>query len=563
MDADGDIDPRAIRPSLALMELYEPDIVLGSKRHPLSEVSYPTLRRLLSWTYHKLCRLLFRVNVRDTQTGLKLIRRDVLATVLPRMLEKRYAFDLELLVVARRLGFRRVLEAPVRIDYRFSSQVNMGAAFHILLDTMAIFYRRYVLNTYRWDLHPIGVEDRIPSGPVIGADGLAAAPVVPQIQRGDGHLRILFLNWRDIRNPEAGGAEIFTHEVAKRWVEWGHEVSLLTSRFRGSTRAETVDGVRIRRMGRLRNGTFHLLVQRELRRLRGFDVVIDEINTIPFLTPLWRGRLPPAVALIHQLAVEVWDAEVPRPLAALGRRIEPRLLGLYRDIPIVTVSESTKQDLNRLGLDRVSVIPQGRDQPPDLNGLTKEPVPTFLFVGRLAPNKRPDHAVEAFQLIRQEFPEARLWIVGQGPLETRLRANLSDGAEMLGYVPRRELYERMARAHCLLICSVREGWGMVVTEANAMGTPAIGYDVPGIRDSIRHGETGLLVAAGKPAALSREAVSLLSDSSRYRMMHDRALDWAHAFSWEATAERLMSLIERHLRDPSASPTIERVNHTGR
>lgn len=149
MDADGDIDPKAVRPAMMIMEHYDPEIILGSKRHPLSQVQYPALRRFMSWTYHKLCRLLFRVKVRDTQTGFKLIRRDVLAKVLPRMLEKRYAFDLEFLVVARRLGYRRVFEAPIKIDYRFQSQVAPAAAFHILLDTLAIFYRRYILNTYR------------------------------------------------------------------------------------------------------------------------------------------------------------------------------------------------------------------------------------------------------------------------------------------------------------------------------------------------------------------------------------------------------------------------------
>ena len=149
IDADGDIDPAAVGPFLSLMRLYEPDIILGSKRHPMSEVNYPTLRRIMSWMYHKLTRVLFRINVRDTQTGLKVIRRDVLATVLPRMFEKRYAFDLELLVVARALGFTKVFEAPVSIAYRFSSNVNPEAVFRILLDTAAVFYRRYVLDTYR------------------------------------------------------------------------------------------------------------------------------------------------------------------------------------------------------------------------------------------------------------------------------------------------------------------------------------------------------------------------------------------------------------------------------
>jgi hypothetical protein len=149
IDSDGDIDPQAIGPFLTLMRTYEPDIVLGSKRHPMSQVVYPPLRRIMSWVYHKLTRLLFRVNVRDTQTGLKVVRREVLTAVLPRMFEKRYAWDLELLVVARTLGFTKVFEAPVRIEYQFSSQVDPSAAFRIILDSIAVFYRRYILNSYR------------------------------------------------------------------------------------------------------------------------------------------------------------------------------------------------------------------------------------------------------------------------------------------------------------------------------------------------------------------------------------------------------------------------------
>jgi glycosyltransferase involved in cell wall biosynthesis len=150
IDSDGDIDPQAIGPFISLMNLYGLDIVLGSKRHPMSEVDYPILRRAMSWVYHKVARILFMVPVRDTQTGFKVIRREVLDAVLPRMLEKRYAFDLELLVVARLLGYKKVFEAPVRITYQFSSQVVPATALRILIDTLAIFYRRYILNTYRY-----------------------------------------------------------------------------------------------------------------------------------------------------------------------------------------------------------------------------------------------------------------------------------------------------------------------------------------------------------------------------------------------------------------------------
>jgi len=362
----------------------------------------------------------------------------------------------------------------------------------------------------------------------------------------DGKLRILFLNWRDIRNPDAGGAEVFTHEVAKRWVNQGHEVSLLTSRFPGAPALELVHGVRIRRVGRLRNGSFHALVQRELLRVHGFDVVIDEINTIPLLTPLLGRRLPPFVSLIHQLANDVWGSELPKPVAGLGRWIEPRLLRLYHDVPIVTVSNSTRQDLEQLGLSNVWVVPNGRDDPPELNGLPKESVPTFLFVGRLALNKRPDHAVEAFRFIKEQLPHARLWLVGRGPLERKLQKTLPEGAEMLGYLPRVELYERMARAHCLLIPSVREGWGLVVIEANSVGTPAVGYDVQGIRDSIKHERTGLLAEAGDPAALARQAVSLVHEPVRYSVVSEEATRWADNFSWQSTATNLMIVLEECL-----------------
>ncbi|MFN2544459.1 MAG: glycosyltransferase [Actinomycetota bacterium] len=534
MDADGDIAPETIRPLVTLMDLYNPEIVLGSKRHPMSEVSYPALRRVLSWTYHKMARILFRVNVRDTQTGLKLIRRDVLAEVLPKMLEKRYAFDLELLVVARSLGYKRVFEAPIRLDYRFSSQVNVASVWHIILDTLAIFYRRYILGTYGRVEHQL--DDVAQLGQTLATRTPGAARAA-----ASGKLRVLFINWRDIRNPDAGGAEVVTHEIAKRWVQSGHEVTLLTSRFSGSPPLEVVDGVRIRRTGRLRNGSFHLLVQRTLSKAPDVDVIIDEINTIPFLTPLHRKKLPPIIALIHQLAVDVWDAEVPRALALVGRRIEPRLLRLYRETPVVTVSESTRHDLLEIGLGDVTVIQNGRDDPPPLADMSKEQVPTFLFVGRLTPNKRPDHAVEAFRRIREELPDAQLLVVGQGPMEATLRKRLPEGATMLGFLPREELYRRMAGAHCLLVPSVREGWGLVVIEANSVGTPAVAYDVPGLRDSIVDGRTGSL-SAPDPAALAEAAVALLRDEGHYQRIRQNALSWSEGYSWDRTAREWLELV---------------------
>jgi O-antigen/teichoic acid export membrane protein len=159
MDGDGDLNAAELTGFLALMDLYKPDMVIGSKRHPLSSVSDPITRRIMSWCYQQLVRVLFGLNVRDTQTGMKLVRREVLDSVLPRMLEKRFAFDLEFLVVARRLGYSRVFEAPVRIDYRFSSTVSPQALVRILLDTAAIFYRRYILRFYDYAPQEVDLSD--------------------------------------------------------------------------------------------------------------------------------------------------------------------------------------------------------------------------------------------------------------------------------------------------------------------------------------------------------------------------------------------------------------------
>ena len=162
IDADGDVNPSLLEPYLALVKLYEPDVVLGSKRHPMSDVDYPPIRRIYSWGYQQLVRGLFRLNVRDTQTGLKLIRREVLVSALPRMVEKRFAFDLELFVVAQHLGFNKFFEAPVRIDRQFGSTISRSTWVGTLLDTLAIYYRLHLLHYYDKPRNTVTTEDERP-----------------------------------------------------------------------------------------------------------------------------------------------------------------------------------------------------------------------------------------------------------------------------------------------------------------------------------------------------------------------------------------------------------------
>lgn len=312
-------------------------------------------------------------------------------------------------------------------------------------------------------------------------------------------MRILILNWKDLAHPAAGGAEVFTEEVARSLVERGHQVTLFSASVDGRPAREHVDGVEIVRSG----GRF--TVYRAARRFwfregaGSYDVVVDEINTRPFLTPRWLEGVP-VVALIHQLAREIWAYETPFPLSVIGRHVlEPWWLRAYKNAPALTVSESSAESLARYhGWRDVTVIPEGSAQHP-VPAVAKESDPTVVFLGRLVAMKRPADAIEAFAILRTEFPAAQLWVIGDGPLLAELRHDGPAGVTFLGRLGRSELRERLARAQVLVATSVREGWGLNVSEAAACGTPSIGYRVPGLVDSVP--ASGGALVDPTPAAL--------------------------------------------------------------
>lgn len=353
-------------------------------------------------------------------------------------------------------------------------------------------------------------------------------------------MKVAILNWRDGAHPSAGGAEVFVHEVGRRWASVGHDVTLYSSHAPGLAKTDEDEGLSIVRVGDLRRGTHHLRAPASARR-DGAQVLLESINTFPYQLPL-RGRgLPPFLPLVHQMAIDVWDAHLPRSLAAAARRAEPLLFRAYRRGRVAAVSESTAADLGAAGMRETVVVPQGGIGPQATS--LKEPVPTLLFVGRLAANKRPDHAVEAFRRVAEVFPEARLWIIGDGPMKEDLGRRLPSGAQMLGRLSRSELLDRMSRAQVLLVTSVREGWGLVVTEANAMGTPAVAYDVPGLRDSVRNGTTGLLTTP-QPASIASAAIRLLESPKLYTEIVRNAREWGGGCTWDTTARFLMTLVEK-------------------
>ena len=355
-------------------------------------------------------------------------------------------------------------------------------------------------------------------------------------------MRILILNFRDLAHATAGGAEVFTEEIGKRLVQFGNDVTIFSSAFDGCEPDSYRSGIRIVRKG----GKYS--VYRKARKflkenLSEFDLVVDEINTIPFQAyKVAKGtRL---VTLIHQLAREIWYHETWFPLNVIGYHVlESFWLRQYREIPTITVSESTKGDLLQLGFRDVHIIRNGIGAEPLREPPVKPDRPILIFVGRMVSSKQPDHALKAYLMVKERFPEAELWVLGDGYLRSRLQREGADGVRFFGHVSGEEKFELLRQAHIMLSPSVREGWGVSVIEANAMATPAIGYAVPGLRDSIIDGTTGFLVQPNNPSGLAKAACQILEDTNLRRKLSIGALDWSRHFNWDNSAAEFNSLIQ--------------------
>lgn len=341
-----------------------------------------------------------------------------------------------------------------------------------------------------------------------------------------------------------GGAEVFTYEVAKRWVRDGHEVTWFTSEYPDSKKEEVVDGIRIVRAGG-KYSVYGKAKQFYKKRFskENFYVVIDEINTKPFFTPKFVNNGERIVALIHQLAKEYWFYETSFPMNYLGYHFfEKRWLSNYLDVPTVAVSDSTKQDLSALGFKDVHVVTQGLNFEPLLKLPEKEDYPVIVFSGRLKRAKRPDHAIEAFKIVKDKLADGELWVIGDGPFKHDLKKMAFEGVKFFGKLSNEERRTLLKRCWVLVNPSVREGWGLNVIEANALGTPCVGYNVPGLRDSIKDGETGLLATNGDVKMLSEKLFDMLSDDTLRNNFSRNSLEYSQNFSWDKTAEAFMKVM---------------------
>jgi glycosyltransferase involved in cell wall biosynthesis len=361
-------------------------------------------------------------------------------------------------------------------------------------------------------------------------------------------MRILILNWRDTFNPAGGGAEVYVREIAKRWVQKGHEVILFCSSFSGASPEQNVEGVKVVRQGN-RFTVYWKAYQFYKRYSRGyFDCVLESVNTLPFFTPWYvQGK---RFAFFHQLAREVWFYEASFPINILGYLLEPLYLKVYKKEQCIANSESTKNDLRNLGIHRnIPVFNPGITFSPLENLPQKETVPTLIYVGRLKRSKRVHHVLEAFAKIKQGIPQCQLWIVGggDGSYEDKLKKfigkNNIQNVVFLGFIDGAKKMELMRKAHIILVTSVREGWGIVVIEAAAMGVPAVVYNVHGLRDSVQNGQTGVVTQQNKPENLAREVIDLLKSPDRWNELAKSALERSKIFNWDEIANRFLKFIQ--------------------
>jgi glycosyltransferase involved in cell wall biosynthesis len=209
----------------------------------------------------------------------------------------------------------------------------------------------------------------------------------------------------------------------------------------------------------------------------------------------------------------------------------------------VTVSNSSKEGLESMGLKKILIVPEGVSVTPLSRVPVKASTPLIVFVGRLKRHKLPQHAIEAFTIIKKEVPSAKLWIIGEGYLRKELEKLGVKDVTFLGHVKDELKFDILRQAHLILVPATLEGWGLVVTESNAMGTPAVAYDVAGLRDSIIDGKTGILVKDNSPESLARSAISLLNDQDTLSELSFNALSFSRNFSWDNTAQKFDKIIK--------------------
>jgi glycosyltransferase involved in cell wall biosynthesis len=383
--------------------------------------------------------------------------------------------------------------------------------------------------------------DSVRAGVPAGSGWDPAAIELSGAESVDGR-RLLFVAWRDLANQRAGGSEVLVDMLAAGMTARGADVTLLC----GGPTAERPYAVM--RSG----GTYTQFLRAPLaywRRYRSSDLVVEVCNGMPFLAPMWCGR--PQICLVNHLHTDLWRLMFSRPVAAFGQFAESRVLPwAHRNNLFLTVSNSTADALREIGVadDRIRQICNGVVRPDPLT--PRSPEPLFLALGRLTEYKRIDLLLRIWRRVRPVVG-GTLVIAGDGPERQRLEAMAGPGVVFAGRVSEEEKHRLLCSAWLLLHPAMIEGWGIVIAEAAIRGTPAVGFDVPGLRDSVVDGETGVLVR--NEGQFASAWASLALDRPRAERMATTARVRAEQLHWSAAVQGFADVVDEALAR-SAEPT---------
>ncbi|HLX96478.1 MAG TPA: glycosyltransferase family 4 protein [Verrucomicrobiae bacterium] len=358
-------------------------------------------------------------------------------------------------------------------------------------------------------------------------------------------MRFLMLNWRDPLNPISGGAERVSLAYLRGLVQRGHEVYWFTCDFPGGRRDDIVERIKIVRGGG--KGSAVIKAIQWYRHQPRFDLVIDQHHGIPWYAPWWSQTR--CVAYIHEVLGPIWNAFYPWPISTMGRWQECWTHWGYRNVPFWTPSECTRRILEHHGVREIHVFPNGVDTQP-LTLLEPKPLQSplrLMTVSRLAPNKRIDHVIRAVDMLRRQR-DVHLVIAGTGEVETQLKQlvekrGLDAHVEFTGLIGEAEKNQRLQQAHFLIHTSLREGWGLNVIEANAMGTPAVVYPVGGLVSSTVHDETGLVTDQETPESVVDAISAIMRTPEKYERLRLNAWNRAKTLQWDKVTPMVCDWLE--------------------
>ncbi len=361
-------------------------------------------------------------------------------------------------------------------------------------------------------------------------------------------MKILILNWRDIKNPKAGGSEIYFHELGKRWAEQGNKVTWISGGWDKCPKEEIIDNIAVRRVGR--DISLYLLVALEYSKLKEKpDVIIDVENGLPFFSPLFSRKKK--ILHIHHYHKDVWSKEASgkgikdKIISKIGYILETRLMPLvYKNTKVITLAKSSGEEIKQeLKLEVIGEVSPGIKFY-DTKKLAKNKKPAILFLNRIKKYKGIDTFLKAAKELAQDV---EFWVVGDGDYLVQAKEYVKNNklnATFFGKVSEEKKVELMKKAWVFVNPSFKEGWGIVNIEASYFGLPVIGSNVSGIKDSVVDGKTGLLFEYGDHVELKDKILKLVGDSRLRKKLGDNGRKFARGFDWDVKSKEYLDIIKK-------------------